>query len=61
MLKTEDRAAAKKRLADLAQDSVGVVGAGLIVAGCWMIYPPVAVIFAGVALLGVAVLAAKKN
>lgn len=61
MLKTEDRSAGKKRLADLAHDGVGVVGAGLIVAGCWMIYSPVAVIVAGVALLGVAVLAAKKN
>lgn len=41
------------------RDAAGIIGAIAIVAGLWMIYPPAAVIIAGVLLIVGAVLGAR--
>ena len=37
------------------KDTVLLIGMALVIGGCWSIYPPLAVVLAGLSLVGVAV------
>lgn len=49
------------RLARYMADALILLGAGLVVAGAWIIYPPIALIVAGFALVFLAVIGGRHG
>ncbi len=43
-----------------SRDALGVIGLGLLAGGCWMVYPPAALVLPGLVLIGVAIFGVRR-